>query len=285
MTYDNILKFINKTTLILFYIILIITIIVHSRPTFLKTELYWLIYITLFFIILDKLNFSGKLILIFIFMQFKTFRIGFLYFFSVFSSILFGAHEMIRHFMRYILYNELNLKENFIDIPRKPTIFMCNYPATIIEYLFHTIVSDKLCLISGSFPKDINPLKRIFGNKNVISSGGKSFDKTKEIVKEKIKEGYSIFLYPERKYKDRKNFYDISELRSGFFSIAKQLDITITPIVIDHIYDIYGIPENNYFQIKIGNTKYVNNIEESLNETFNFLKKELNNFKLKKFLS
>ena len=72
-------------------------------------------------------------------------------------------------------------------------------------------------------------------------------------------------------------------MRSGFFSIANQLNIPITPVVIDHIFDVYGIPENNYFQIKIGETEYVHNVEETMKKVFKFISKELNNFKFKKF--
>jgi hypothetical protein len=171
---------------------------------------------------------------------------------------------------------------NIENIQQKPTIYMANYPSNYVEYMTHGLFGDKFCLLVHHGA--MKGLKYIYGEEYLISVQKGNFEKIQKQVKKKIEEGFSIFCYVERDYYNRKSDYNICELRSGIFSIAKNINATITPVCIDHITYTCGIVDDDIFKIKIGDTKYVFNVEESLEYVKQFLKNELKKMKSNKIL-
>ena len=169
---------------------------------------------------------------------------------------------------------------NIENIPNKPTIFISNYPSNYIEYLIHGLFGDKFCLVVHG--NAIKILKYLYGMEHLIPVDKNSFEKVQKQVEKKIKDGYHIFSYAERDYYNRKNEFETCELRSGMFAIAKNLNTTITPICIDHIEHTFGIVENKIFNIKIGSTFKVKDVNESMIEVKKFFKTELKKMKIPK---
>ncbi len=63
------------------------------------------------------------------------------------------------------------------------------------------------------------------------------------------------------------------------FSIAKNINATITPVCISHIDHTFGIPGNDIFNVCIGETTYVEDTQISLKTTEKFLKYKLKGFR------
>jgi hypothetical protein len=180
-----------------------------------------------------------------------------------------------------IFYNQLNLKINTHKIPNKPTIFMSNYPANYIEYFAQGLFGDKVCLLVHA--PAIKMLQFIMGKSRLISIVEKEgqFFETQKKIKEKMDDGYHIFCYVERKYHNRDKIYDVDSIRSGIFSIAKNINATITPLVIDHIDHFMGFVDNSSFKIHIDDTRIVGNVEKEIKNVEKLYKKMLYKFSIK----
>ena len=133
-------------------------------------------------------------------------------------------------------------------LPKTPAIIIANYPTDFLEYL-----------LAGSL--DCKTVLLIFkgGAKYVIPSMGKervisvdldkknNFSLLKNEIKNKVKEGYSIFAYPERDYHLRNDSYRLQNFRTGIFFIAKELNLPIVPIVYSHIDSIVRFPVSKVY--------------------------------------
>ena len=67
----------------------------------------------------------------------------------------------------------------------------------------------------------------------------------------------------------------ISKLRTGLFRIAKELNISITPISIDYINAVYGIIPNQNFRICVGETFKPTEIYNDIYKVRKFFKEKL----------
>jgi 1-acyl-sn-glycerol-3-phosphate acyltransferase len=269
---------INLVILIIFFLFIIKCGIKKGFDNF---ATYWILLTLSFYIILSILQPPLKIIFIFIVMKIKALYIPIITITGVILALRQEKFKTYRMTSLAIYKNYLNLRMNNDYIPKKPTIYVANYPANYIEYLTHGLFCDKLCIVVHA--PAIRFLKFIYGNNhtipvNLVDTG--SFDKVQNQVKKKIEDGYSIFSYPERDFRKRKHIYELCELRSGMFNIAKNLDITITPVCIDHIDHIYGIVSDYYFNIKIGETFNVTDIKKDMLRVEKFLKTELKKMKI-----
>ena len=98
-----------------------------------------------------------------------------------------------------------------------------------------------------------------------VPSKDSNYDDIKEQIREHIKTK-SIFVYPEM-VKKRTDIYELCEFRTGIFNIAKELNIPVVPVVIDHIkYGIGGIiPSRRPCQIHIGRPYTINDDDNTIN--------------------
>jgi hypothetical protein len=260
------------------YITIIILLVLFykyygNKKGFNKLETNWIFFTLLYFILFYNLNAYNRVILLLFVLCNKTLMLPIFTMCGVVLSIILEKFKTYR-IVSLFLYKNLNLNMNIKDLPSKPTIIVANYPSNYIEYLTHGLFGDKLCLLV--YGPAVKILKYIYGKDHLIAVNKGNFEKTQEEVKHKLDSGYHIFAYVEKDYYNRKNPYTISELRTGMFSIAKNLNVTITPVTIDHIDHLLGgVNTNSIFNIKIGKTEYVNDIDKSIKQTREFFNTNL----------
>jgi hypothetical protein len=166
----------------------------------------------------------------------------------------------------------IQLDMNEKDLPKEPSIIMANYPTNYIEYFAQALFGHKVCILVHA--PAVKVLKYLFGEEHLIPVEKGDFSNVEKHVAEKLKNGYHVFCYIERDYYNRKRDYQLTELRSGMFRIAKNLGTTITPVVIDHIDHVYGIIERP-FQIRVGKTQNVDNVDDTMKNVGEFFTNSL----------
>jgi hypothetical protein len=271
---------------IVFFIILIITCVIcriffkmHSMN---NLEKVWIILTTLFVKWFFTLNIKNKIILLCFVLSINWIR-GPLFFTLCLPIIVFsGNYELTKLSTSFLFYTCFDVKFSGYSLPNKPTIFLCNYPANFIEYLTNNLLNNKLCILVWGGVTISKIVGRFYGkNGIIIVSKGGSFEKTQVQIQERIKNGYSIVAFIEKDYWKRPNIYALADIRSGIFSIAKNINSTITPVIIDHIEHNIGIISNSNFQIYVDKTRIVDNIDAEIKNVTRLFKRKLRLFKIK----
>jgi len=108
---------------------------------------------------------------------------------------------------------------------------------------------------------------------------GKDFENIKNKVYEYINNGTSVFAYANNGISGT-----TGRIRTGLFKIAKKLNITITQIAIDNINYLFNCIQYQKFEIKIGETFYVNDPIRDAIKTHRFFSKSYKNFQKNKFM-
>ena len=269
---------------IIYIILIILSLFIKYygiKKGFNQLESFWITYTLFFYIIFFILPNIYQLLLISYILKNKNLYLIIFAISGVFLSVIHNKFETYRYVCLNLYENGLNLEINRKKIPIKPTIFMANYPINYIEYLTHGLFGSKFCLLVHG--PAVKILKYIYGDEYLISVNKGNFDKVQELVNDKMNNGYSIFCYIEREYHNRKDNYTIQEFRTGMFHIAKNLNKTITPLCIDHMEHFMGFVETeNVFRIKVGETQFVENIEDTINKVRSFMTTELNKMRLPK---
>lgn len=268
------------TYIIILLLFLVFLIKFGNKKGFNMLETYWIAYTLLFYVIFDVLSNRFRVILLLIVSKVKAFYMPIFTVTGVFLAVCGQKFKTYRVTALNLFHNYLNLKMDTSKLSLAPTIYMANYPANYVEYLTHGLFCDKLCIVAVGSAVSI--LKYIYGSEHTIAVNKGSFQKVKSQIKNKIKEGYSIFTYLEKNFCNRKDQYQVSEIRSGMFTIAKDLEINITPVCIDHLHHTMGFVNNNYFQIKIMDSFKVLNVKEAMIIVKTFLQKELKKMKIPK---
>lgn len=265
----------------LFIIIVFFFIIFGKKKGFNKLETLWLLYGSLIIIFLYCQKETNRLLLLSIILSFRCTRIPLLFTILILLCIIGGNYTFFRMSSLLIFYNGLNCDFNTHKIPNKPTIFMANYPANYIEYFVQGLLGDKVCLLVHA--PAVKMLQFIMGKSRLIAIIEKEgqFSETQQKIKKKMDDGYHIFCYVERKYHNRDKIYDVDSIRSGIFSIAKNINATITPLVIDHIDHYIGFLDNRAFKIHVDETRTVENVEKEIKNVEKLYKKMLYKFSMK----
>lgn len=178
------------------------------------------------------------------------------------------------------LYNQIfDLHTNFHRLTDKPTIYVCNYTYDRMDNIAWLLIPRSVCCIMGEY------LVPVFGRivKHVIGKKGRSgsFNLLKETIKDKMSNGFSILTYvttPQEK------IGNIGRVRTGIFRIAKELNMTITPIAIDYIHytNIGNIPYQR-FEMRVGDSFNVTDVIMDTLRTRRFFKNSLIEFNKNKF--
>ena len=257
-------------------------IIFGTRKSFNELEIFWIMFGLLFYNIFFSLSSRLKVILLLIILFSKTLKASFILVTMLPLIICVGRYSMLRHTTEYIFHKCLRLQLDYSLLPKHPTIFISNYPANHIEYIANTLLSKKMCLMIWGRVNTSKLVKLLYGKDSVIIVDKGSFDKTQKTIMSKMKEGYSIFVYAENSYSDRKDkIYTNVPLRTGIFSIAKNIGATITPVVFDHIEHSFGFVKNNDYKIFVDKTRIVTDIDEEILQVSNLFTRKLRRFKIK----
>jgi 1-acyl-sn-glycerol-3-phosphate acyltransferase len=140
-------------------------------------------------------------------------------------------HYWIAFTSKAIAYIPLNVKktifkpnnENF----EKPAVIIANHEAHIDIPLLLMLHPKILVLTNDWVQKNIFYGQIVkFADFYPTSNG---FEKNLKLLKEKVKKGYSVLIFPEGSRSDDKN---IKRFHKGAFSYAKALEIDILPIII-----------------------------------------------------
>ena len=73
-------------------------------------------------------------------------------------------------------------------------------------------------------------------------------------------------------------------MRTGLFSIAKELDIPITLVAIDFVDTQFNNIQKQNFHIEIGDTFKVDNIQDAVYKSRKYYKKTLTKFMHQKYI-
>lgn len=177
------------------------------------------------------------------------------------------------------LFNDIfTLKTEFKNLNTNPTIFIANYPERYPEYLSIMLIPKNLSIILRGdvlFKEFVDkPIK-----KNPTNS---TYENIKKQIKNSLEQNTSVFGYcticePYKLFK--------LKMRTGLFRIAKELNVTITPVVFDivDIDNFFSIKQQNY-EIYIGESFYVSDIEKDVKTVRKLFKDKLKEFKQNKYI-
>ena len=166
---------------------------------------------------------------------------------SNYSSYLNLANSIFR--------DNFRVRSNFDELPSKPTILVTNYPVSFLEYLAPALVPGSTCLLASKAAKRWMSL--VYTSREccyIPTEKGGRYDIVKELIRERLKNSHVIVYVEDYK---RKYGRSIGSLWKGTFWMAKELNATITPLIIDKVEEKwFSIPEQN-FGIYVGPTMQV----------------------------
>jgi len=246
----------------------------------------------------EILIFFPIVILLILFLKnFKKFDILFIVIltliFFYFENILFAKYIFSLFFIQKSL-SDKNLRNNTIEmfrdvfylkthyknLPKQPTIFVANYPQNYYEtFAFMLIPTDLSVILAPTkyikYICDRIVSKTIFGGGR-REVGKSSYEHVKDRIKCSLEKNISVIGYCNKPRK-------MINMRTGLFRIAKELNVTITPIVFDTI-DVcnFQILKQN-FQIYVGKSFYVSDIEKDVKNVKKIFKDKVKEFKKTKY--
>ena len=187
----------------------------------------------------------------------------------------------LREVVKYIYSPTLVLKTNFKKLPNKPTIFLANYCNDRFENLSCILIPKDIAILMRDGLKKTAKLHRL-AKWPIFTSEKNNYDNTKNEILKHVNEGRSIFAYITKYPQDIPN--RIHKVRSGMFSLAKELNIPVTLVVFDYVdTQFYNIQKQNY-QIEIGETFYVDNLQDAIYKTRKYYRKTLSKFMRQKYI-
>ena len=161
------------------------------------------------------------------------------------------------------------------------------------NFIFFNYVSDRIenC-ISNVIPKPVAFLARDIINKRfkinqiipcIETKSKGSYEEVKHKVLEYLQQGYYICAYiNESPYIHNWNY---GKMRTGLYTMAKELNIPITLVSLDRIYMTpFGTIPRQTFTIEVGETFYVDDVEIAKYKSKLFFKKQSQKFEQQKLL-
>lgn len=205
--------------------------------------------------------------------------IVFLFTVGVILLIITRKPSIYRALSSLLVYHYLDC-DTIIQEPSNPTIFIANYPASILNYFVPGIFPKNICLIAGykigrkfipiAFPED----QIIY-----VHEQEHNYDLVKKQIKSKLQQGYCIFAYADNA-KIRKDETDIKEWRKGMFVISKELRVSLTPVVVERItLGPLGQIKQKKMRIQIGKPHIVKNIKTSMDTMKSYFQQALKNMR------
>ena len=165
--------------------------------------------------------------------------------------------------------NTFTFKHNFDKLPSHHTIFVANHPYDPIDYTAYKLIPKKIAIVAGG----LHFLTKYLCHKDEYilynNNKNKNFDVLKDAIAAKI-DTTSVLVFVEN-YKLLTSSRTIAPLRTGIFSIAQQLGVTITPIVFDRVDNISGSITQQSFEIVVGDTNMVTDPKQDSRITRKFM--------------
>lgn len=200
------------------------------------------------------------------------------------SATVMGYKQGYKYLATGIFTRSMRFIHNFEKLPNNPTIYLVNYPVTVLEYALPSILPKPVCMVSSDRAKKLLSLAYEPENFLVFDSSKKNnYDNLKELIRERMK-SISLYVYVDDMSK-RIGDNHIGILRKGMFYIAKELGVTITPIAMDTIVTNMGIIPSQKFEVKVGETMKVDDPKAAIHKVRRFLLEEKRGFIQTKFTS
>ena len=177
--------------------------------------------------------------------------------------------------VEYSFNKVLLLKKDFLKLPDKPTIFVCNYCSDRIENLACILIPKDIAIMMRDGLKKTVKLDKLV-KWPIFTKEKNNYEYTKNEISKHINQGRSVLSYITKYPKLRPNY--IPTIRSGLFNISKELNIPITLVAIDYVDIKYGIMFKQNFNIVIGDTFIVENVQDSMYIAKKFYKDMLTSF-------
>jgi len=197
---------------------------------------------------------------------------------------LMGDKEGYKYLARGVFVESLRFHHNFEALSKEHTIYLVNYPVTILEYALASVLPTPVCMVSSDRAKKLLSLAYEPDNYLVFDSSKKNnYEHLNELIRERIKK-VSLYVYVDDMSK-RISDDHVGTLRKGMFYIAKELGVNITPIAMDSIVTKGGIIVPQKFEVSVGETHKVEDPVKSMYEVRKFLLNEKKRFMNTKFES
>ena len=222
--------------------------------------------------------------------KFKLFLI--LTYIYVYSKTLYCMEKIFRLFIHNnspeivvsTMYNNgFTFKHNFDKLPSHHTIFVCNHPYNPIDYTAYKLIPKKVAIVAGG----LHFLAKYLCHKDEYilynNNKNKNFNMLKDAIAAKI-DTTSVLVFVEN-YKLLTSSSTIAPLRTGIFSIAQQLGVTVTPLVIDRVDTILGSITKQKFEIVVGETIMVTDPKHDSRTTRKFMVQHKRRLEKNKFLN
>jgi hypothetical protein len=193
------------------------------------------------------------------------------------------GRSVYKKIVNRIFREHFEFRHNFSAIPSIPTIFIATYPNRAIEYLAPALLPTPMYFIASARAKPV--MSSVYPDEECgyLPQGKKQlYQMTKELIGEKIKT-MSVFMYVEDM--SRRYGRDVGGLRKGVFWIAKELGVTITPVVIDNIRESWDRVPNQRYEVYIGPTMYVHDPLSTLVDVRTMMRKKKASLKKSKFFT
>ena len=187
----------------------------------------------------------------------------------------------LREVVRYIYSPNLLLKTNFKKLPNLPTIFVSNYCNDRLENLSCILIPKDIAILMRDGLKKTTKMHKLV-KWPIFTKEKNNYENTKKEIIEHVSEGRSIFAYITKYPLDIPNV--IHSVRSGMFSIAKELNIPITLIAFDFVDTQFHEIQKQNFHIEIGDTFKVDSIQDAIYKTRKFYNKTLTKFIKQKYI-
>ena len=188
---------------------------------------------------------------------------------------------VIREDVTDLFKSAFRFRNNFGKLPDKPSIIVCNYCWDRLENLASIIIPRDLAILGGNKFMKMSKLNYLVKYFIITNENGNSYERMKLEIKNHIDNGRYVFVYVSKSAS--KTCY-ISKLRSGMFRIAKELNIPITPLVVDCIDSYYGVITYQNLYMHVGETFYVDDVDSDMYRTRKFFMERVEYFKRNKYI-
>jgi hypothetical protein len=187
----------------------------------------------------------------------------------------------LRNVVKNIYTPTLILKTNFKKLPTIPTIFVSNYCNDRLENLSCILIPKDIAILMRDGLKKTTKLDKLV-KWPIFTKEKNNYENTKTEITKHINHGRSIFAYITKYPLDIPNV--IHTVRTGLFSIAKELDIPVTLVAIDFIDTQFHNIQKQNFHLEIGDTFKVDNIQQAVYKSRKYYKKTLTKFMQQKYI-
>lgn len=174
-------------------------------------------------------------------------------------------------------FNVFNIRHNFAKLPSHPTIYVGNYPCTFLESISLTLLPNTT-IAMGDSGITRNTWGKLLGD-IIYRKPKNAYNDIKKDIQKRLSSGKSVFAYVTSRgeREESRNFF--GRVRTGIFRIANELGATVTPIAFDTIKTEMGCIVDQDFNIFVGETVEVNDVDKVVRESRTFYKNAIRKFR------